>query len=584
MFLKLMFMSDTKLFRLQLFRFRLTRLLLPCLCLMLFPCRAGCAPFDLKRDFAMLDTVVANVDKYMSDRQKAIEASVSKGPFASDIERYSYYRHMFEEYKKFSSDSAMVYALRCKQTAVRAGMKEESMLADLDLLYITTLQGNFFMADSLARSIPPIDNFPPDLHERYAVVMIQYEIRVKMFVSDYGKGNIFEKINTVDIPGIWLKYKSYLPADSWLVDYYEGMCTNADMRSRIIRRMKNVPQPSAQAAMLYYILAKSCILYGTEDEACHYFILSAANDIMSANREASSLITLLCTKYIDRNSQRAVNYALASIKMAKGYKDKARSYDIVDASSIIISDYMNMQSRMGKNVVIIIVLLVVLVAMSAVLVYVFMRRSGRRKAELDLAMGYNSTLRESLEEITVTKEQMENVLTRRNAMALESFLMMSDYINGVDKFCKTTANMIVAGQSCKAHKALQEGCSAQFLASMYASFDRWFMSVHPDFIERFTALLRPEERGKFVPDAAVSSFCRIRKAGACRLRRLFRRLATKSSKATCVEPQPPSLCSRVSGIFCNQFIKKTRKPSAVQNNFITLSSVNIAVIVCFLCL
>lgn len=238
MFLKLMFMSDTKLFRLQSCRFGLTRLLLPCLCLMLFPCRAGCAPFDLKRDFAMLDTAVANVDKYMSDRQKAIEASVSKGPFASDIERYSYYRHMFEEYKKFSSDSAMVYALRCKQTAVRAGMKEESMLADLDLLYITTLQGNFFMADSLARSIPPIDNFPPDLHERYAVVMIQYEIRVKMFVSDYGKGNIFEKINTVDIPGIWLKYKSYLPADSWLVDYYEGMCTNADMRSRIIRRMK----------------------------------------------------------------------------------------------------------------------------------------------------------------------------------------------------------------------------------------------------------------------------------------------------------------------------------------------------------
>lgn len=476
------------------------RLLWIVLFLVLLSHKSSAAPFDLKRDFAMLDTVVANVDKYMSDRQKAIEASVNKGPFASDIERYSYYRHMFDEYKKFSSDSAMAYALRCKQTAVRAGMKEESMLADLDLLYITTLQGNFFMADSLARSIPPIDNFPPDLHERYAVVMIQYEIRVKMFVSDYGKGNMFEKINTVDFPGIWLKYKPYLPADSWLVDYFEGMCTNADMRSRIIRRMKNVPQPSAQAAMLYYILAKSCTLYGTEDEACHYFILSAANDIMSGNCEASSLITLLCTKYIDRNSQRAVNYALASIKMAKGYKDKARSYDIVNASSIIISDYMNMQSRMSKNVVIIIVLLVVLVAMSAVLVYVFMRRSGRRKAELDLAMGYNSTLRESLEEITVTKEQMENVLTRRNAMLLDSFLMMSDHIREVDKFCKTTANMIVAGQPVKARKALQEGCSAQFLASLYAFFDRWFISVHPDFIERFTALLRPEERNKFMPD------------------------------------------------------------------------------------
>lgn len=476
------------------------RLLQITVLLVVFSCKAKSAPFDLKRDFAMLDTVVANVDKYMAKRQKAIEASFNSGPFASDIERYSYYRHMFEEYKKFSSDSAMAYALRCKQTAARAGMEEEGMLADLDLLYITTLQGNFFMADSLAHILPPVEDFPPGLRERVAIVMIQYSKRVDLFVSDYNKGDMFEKINVVSQPGLWRRYSQYLPADSWIYDYYECMCTDTDMRSRIIRRLKEVPQPSVQAAMLYFMLAKSSTKYGTEEEACHYLILSAVNDIMSGNREASSLVTLLCTEYVDKNSQRAVNYALASIKMAKGYKDKARSYDIVNASSIIISDYMNMQRQTHRNVIIIIVLLVVLVAVSAVLVYVLMRRSGRRKAELDRAMGYNSSLRASLKEITVTKEQMENVLTRRNAMALESFLMMSDYINGVDKFCKTTANMIVAGQSCKAHKALQEGCSTQFLTSLYASFDKWFISVHPDFIERFTALLRPEERNKFMPD------------------------------------------------------------------------------------
>lgn len=428
--------------------------------------------FNLERDFAMLDTVVANADKYMAARQNAILEGANHGPFSNDIERYTYYRHMFEEYKKFSSDSALVYVRLCKHTAERAGLVEESMLADLDMLYITTLQGSFFVADSIVRSLPPIENFPPSLRQRVAMVMMQYELRVRMFVSDPSNGNVFTRMGSMPMPWLWQRYGAYMPADSWITDYYEGMCTNADLRNRIARRLKDTPVPSIQAAMLYYIMAKSCTIYGSEDEACHYLILSAANDIMSGNREASSLITLLHTKYVDKNSRRAVDYALASISMAKDYKDKARSFDIVNASSIIISDYMNMQQCVNRNVFIIIVLLAVLVAMSAVLVYVFMRRSGRHKAELDRAMGSNSRLRSSLDEITQTKEQMENVLLSRNAMSLDSFVMMSDYINEVDKFCKTTANMIVVGQSAKARKALQDGCSGPFIASLYASFDK----------------------------------------------------------------------------------------------------------------
>lgn len=46
---------------------------------------------------------------------------------------------------------------------------------------------------------------------------------------------------------------------------------------------------------------------------------------------------------------------------------------------------------------------------------------------------------------------------------------------------------------------MQEGCSAPFISSLYASFDKWFLSVHPDFVECLLALLRPEERARFLP-------------------------------------------------------------------------------------
>lgn len=194
--------------------------------------------------------------------------------------------------------------------------------------------------------------------------------------------------------------------------------------------------------MLSLVMAKSCMAYGSADEVCHYLILSAVNDIMSANREAASLTMLLYTPYIDKNSQRAADYALACVKIANGYKDMARSFDIVKANSIIISDYMKMQRRVRTTSLVIIVLLVVLVAMGAVLVYILVRRARRRKAQLDRAMGFNSRLSRTLAEITETKESIEDASARRNALTLDAYVHMSDYINDVDKFCKTTANMI----------------------------------------------------------------------------------------------------------------------------------------------
>lgn len=176
--------------------------------------------FNLERDFAMLDTVVANADKYMAARQNAILEGANHGPFSNDIERYTYYRHMFEEYKKFSSDSALVYVRLCKRTAERAGLVEESMLADIDMLYITTLQGSFFVVDGIVRSLPPIENFPPSLRQRVAMVMMQYELRVRMFVSDPSNGNVFTRMGSMPMPWLWQRYGAYMPADSWITDYY----------------------------------------------------------------------------------------------------------------------------------------------------------------------------------------------------------------------------------------------------------------------------------------------------------------------------------------------------------------------------
>lgn len=212
--------------------------------------------FDLKKDFLLLDSVVANVDCYMEARQKAIDAGARSGPFATGIDRYDYYKHMFDEYKKFSSDSAMAYARLCKASAAVMGLAAEALLADINLLYISSLRGDIFAAGNIMRRLPPMDSVPPSIRLSAAIAGLEYNMRLVANRSDNPVKSLIGKDSTGYRADIWERYRRYLPADSWLADYYEGMLTDKDMRRRVLGRIDSLPRPSIAAAMLYYVAVK----------------------------------------------------------------------------------------------------------------------------------------------------------------------------------------------------------------------------------------------------------------------------------------------------------------------------------------
>ena len=86
--------------------------------------------FDIEADLQRLDSVVANSANY--DRQKQQNINLLKrsmGAYVTPMERYNYYKRLYDEYMKFDSDSAKHYASLCQKVASRANMPNLELMS-----------------------------------------------------------------------------------------------------------------------------------------------------------------------------------------------------------------------------------------------------------------------------------------------------------------------------------------------------------------------------------------------------------------------------------------------------------------------
>ncbi len=86
--------------------------------------------FDIEADLQRLDSVVANSANY--DRQKQQNINLLKrsmGAYVTPMERYNYYKRLYDEYMKFDSDSAKHYASLCQKVASRANMPDLELMS-----------------------------------------------------------------------------------------------------------------------------------------------------------------------------------------------------------------------------------------------------------------------------------------------------------------------------------------------------------------------------------------------------------------------------------------------------------------------
>lgn len=454
--------------------------------------------FDIEADLHRLDTVVANSHKY--DAQKMHDINYIKrstGDFVTPTERYNFYKRLYDEYMKFDSDSAKHYASMCQKVASRTNMHNYEVAAILDRAYIFITCGGLIDAQRILNTIStPIDSLPDDVRMKYAITMLEYRIRLDL--KSFWENKYGDKEACL---AVWNKYNRYLPDDMWQKHYYESSLTDHDVLKKLQADLANTQRPSIKAAMLYVSIARQYKKRGADEKLyLHYLILSAINDVKCSNREASSLIFIVNSPHICAGTERAFNYAMLCTENAKSYKDVGRSFDIVKAHAKITRAY---QKRLEYNIMLCIgcMALLVLAILAVVLLYRNVVRKRRAQAEL---LSQIETANVSLEE-SVKKEQQaleklrhSNALLRdeiayHNSNFINVYQLVTKYIADVQAFKKSVFNLITSGKIDKARSELKSQTNAEnYLQNFFVHFDKAFLASHPDFVERFNQLLKPE--------------------------------------------------------------------------------------------
>ena len=454
--------------------------------------------FDIEADLHRLDTVVANSHKY--DAQKMHDINYIKrstGDFVTPTERYNFYKRLYDEYMKFDSDSAKHYASMCQKVASRTNMHNYEVAAILDRAYIFITCGELIDAQRILNTIStPIDSLPDDVRMKYAITMLEYRIRLDL--KSFWENKYGDKEACL---AVWNKYNRYLPDDMWQKHYYESSLTDHDVLKKLQADLANTQRPSIKAAMLYVSIARQYKKRGADEKLyLHYLILSAINDVKCSNREASSLIFIVNSPHICAGTERAFNYAMLCTENAKSYKDVGRSFDIVKVHAKITRAY---QKRLEYNIMLCIgcMALLVLAILAVVLLYRNVVRKRRAQAELlSQIEPANVSLEESVkkEQQALEKLRHSNALLRdeiayHNSNFINVYQLVTKYIADVQAFKKSVFNLITSGKIDKARSELKSQTNAEnYLQNFFVHFDKAFLASHPDFVERFNQLLKPE--------------------------------------------------------------------------------------------
>lgn len=257
--------------------------------------------------------------------------------------------------------------------------------------------------------------------------------------------------------------------------------------SMYVRHYQDIvpPADTHEYAIYAYEQSVKARQNGQEDLCEEWLIRSALADIRSGVTDNASSWMLAEMVYNEGNGNidRAYRYVQYSLENAAVFNARLRFMQINKVSQIISRAHEQQQQQAAQRLYIsLAVILVVLVGIAILTIVVI--HQNRRLHSLNKRLHTANT---SLHEANNIKERYISLYLETCADNLRRMAKMAPKVSG------QTTNQFMEAE----------------MPAFYQQFDTSFLSIYPDFVEEFNALLRPEERIVPEKDGALNTELRI---------------------------------------------------------------------------
>lgn len=454
-----------------------------------------------------LDDVIRERSRYEAPLREAIRKSRTDYERASDDEdRYNVLRSLYEAYRSFRIDSALIVARRRLDIARRLGSHSKIASASINLAEGYTRTGSVVQAIRILDTLNP--SWLEAHHLKYRSSVYREALRIKSITAvlpedrDESLRRLRELADSAikDSPPTSRGHFTLVAeklCDAGL--YAEAVATIEEARRRF--------DFSQDPAMLYTI-GEIYLKAGDRGKAKEYLAQSAILDISSGTKEYRSLISLAPLLLEDGDVARAFEYINCAMEDAEFSHANLRTAEIMRSMPVIDRAFHDTEREIVMRTRIFLIAAGILVVVLLILVawYVKTLRANRRMiATIEAINGSLAEKNEALAGADALKLHYVNILMKA----------CSEYIARLKAFRKNIYRCLKTGQQDKAFDLVKSNSiEAGDVAAFQTMFDEAFLAMFPDFIDKVNLFMKEKivlkEPGHLTPELRVIALMKLR--------------------------------------------------------------------------
>lgn len=465
------------------------------------------------------DVILKHKMQYREQRLKQINQLKVQARSATGYNKYNLYKEIFDLYSHFQTDSAQVYI--CKMRQLPAYKTDVVMQATLHIAQAEIMAVSALYAEALNE----LDKVPRSLINAEHIELRLYYYRIKRTIYGW-MCTYYTKVSeqhqlweekTMNYRDSLLSFETIknLNRDIVLADKYNAL----GQPQKAINMLKPYAAQASEATPHPYVcftLAQAYLLKGNRAKGVYYLTLTAIADLHNATCEYQALPMLAQILFDNGDVERAYSYLLCSMEDASYCKAGLRSIEASNIFPIIDKQYKQREKEQRQRDH---VLMYALVALSFVLIGVVLylrkqmqklremrHQQTRNNAELAAANQRmheaNEKLQAALQEVKNTNEELQNTYSqlRMTDKVKEEYIARylnrcRMYLDQLAEFRSSTLRLIKNRHFEEVANQLKRDLNAKVeQTQFYADFDAAFLTLFPDFVSSFNALLQPEHQ------------------------------------------------------------------------------------------
>lgn len=465
------------------------------------PCRAA-SDSALKE----LDRTVAERHRYEAVKREEIsKARADYDRAKTDSDRYNALRGLYEAYRSFRIDSALIVSDTRLVVARRMGVRSKIASASLNLAESYVKSGH---PDEALRILDTLSvDHLEDYHLKYrnSIYRNAYSLKSKTALLPADRMAAFEKLRE-------LREETLSSPDKESRGYYTLMAEqlkDAGMLDQAVAMMEEADRKfdfSHDAAM-QYSMGEIYLAAGRKEKAKNALTKAALIDITSGVKEYRALILLASLLFEEGDVERAFDYINCAFEDAHFSNAYLRTPEILAYMPVIdqtFHAYEQQSNRKTKTFLWITVAMLAVLIVVSVLLWRTLHAKRKMMGEISEINAQLADRNEKLLEADRLKLSHINNLMLTNAR----------YLSRIKDYRKSVYRLMKTGQYDKAIDTLKsDRADSKDIAAFHEMFDDAFLSMFPDFIQSVNRLLKTpmelKDQNRLTPELRVMALMRL---------------------------------------------------------------------------